>query len=203
MVSMRIYVEGGGDSKSLRIECRRGFSELLKKAGLAGRMPGIVACGRRNKAYKDFCTALQLASSSDCPMLLVDAEGPVSDLLNPWGHLLDNDNWNKPADAESDQCFLMTQLMESWFLADREALADYYGGGFRSSSLPGNPQIEEISKDSVIRGLECATRNTRKGTYNKGLHSFHILARIDPARVRHVSPCAERLFNMLSTKSGR
>ena len=203
MVNIRIYVEGGGDHKSLRIDCRRGFSEFLGKAGLSGKMPRIIACGRRNSAFRDFRTALQLASSSDFPILLVDAEGPVRGPDHPWVHLKNSDNWDRPAGAENDQCFFMAQIMESWFLADSEALAGYYGKRFQKAALPGNPRVEEIPKDSVIRGLERATRNTRKGTYSKGRHSFHIIACIDPDKVRRAAPCAERLFFMLNKKSGR
>ena len=47
MVTVRLYVEGGGDSKKLRVQCRRGFRKFVEKAGLKGRMPRIVACGGR------------------------------------------------------------------------------------------------------------------------------------------------------------
>ena len=41
---VKVYVEGGGDrNKALQTQCRRGFSEFVKKNGLAGRMPRIVA----------------------------------------------------------------------------------------------------------------------------------------------------------------
>ncbi|MDR0720595.1 MAG: hypothetical protein LBF78_13230, partial [Treponema sp.] len=57
---VKIYVEGGGDTHTLRTACRRGFSGFLEKAGLKGYMPRIVACGSRNNAYADFCTAMTL-----------------------------------------------------------------------------------------------------------------------------------------------
>ena len=47
MVTVRLYVEGGGDAKSLRTACRRGFREFLLRAGLGGSMPRIIACGPR------------------------------------------------------------------------------------------------------------------------------------------------------------
>ncbi len=68
MVNVRIYVEGGGDGKSLKIECRKGFRTLLEKEGFAGKMPGIIACGRREKAYKDYCTAQSQATANDFPL---------------------------------------------------------------------------------------------------------------------------------------
>ena len=47
---MRLYVEGGGDSSTLKTACRAGFSEFLRKAGLRGYLPRIVACGSRTNA---------------------------------------------------------------------------------------------------------------------------------------------------------
>lgn len=56
-MSVKVYVEGGGDSSALKRKCREGFREFFRKIGLQGRMPRIVACGPRNNAYDDFCTA--------------------------------------------------------------------------------------------------------------------------------------------------
>ena len=92
----------------------------------------------------------------------------------------------------------MVQMMESWFLADREALAAYYGQGFRAGALPSNTRIEDVAKDDVIDGLEQATRNTSKGRYSKGRHSFDLLARLAPAKVTNASPYAKRLIDTLT-----
>ncbi len=53
-MSIKLYVEGGGDSKTLKTAYRKGFRIFIEKAGLEGRMPSIVACGRRESAYEDF-----------------------------------------------------------------------------------------------------------------------------------------------------
>ena len=50
MVGVKLYVAGSGDAKPLKTACRKGFSEFLKKVGLTGRMPRIVACGSRENA---------------------------------------------------------------------------------------------------------------------------------------------------------
>ncbi len=92
----------------------------------------------------------------------------------------------------------MVQVMESWFLADRKALANFYRQGFRPNALPGNPrQIERIPKNAVEDGLDRATRNTTKGRYHKGQHSFEILASLDPAKVTAASPHARRFVQTL------
>lgn len=195
MVNTKLYVEGGGDSKSLRTACRRGFRQFLEKAGLQGRMPRIVACGGRQNAYDSFKTALQADDSP--PMLLVDAEGPVTK-ATPWQHLHERDAWECPAGATDEQCHLMVQVMESWFLADRDTLSNFYGERFNDAALPGNPNIEQVPKADVLSGLENATRNNkRKGAYSKGAHSFTILERLDPARVERASPQAKALLETL------
>lgn len=193
-MSTKLYVEGGGDSKALRTACRKGFRKLLEKAGLGGRMPRIVACGGRKAAYDDFVTSLR---TGDCvPMLLVDAEGPAL-AAKPWEHLRARDQWTRPEGAADEQCHLMVQVMESWFLADREALATFYGQGFKRAALPKNPMIEQVPKQDVMRALANATGETRKGSYSKGAHSFDVLAALDPRRVEDASPHAKRLLDAL------
>lgn len=54
---VKIYVEGGGNLARLKRKCRQAFSSFFKRAGFKDRMPRIVACGSRNNAYDDFCTA--------------------------------------------------------------------------------------------------------------------------------------------------
>ena len=199
MVATKLYVEGGGDSNALRTRCREGFTAFLEKAGLEGRMPRIVACGTRGKAYDHFCTALRQRGSREFVVLLVDSEEPVPAGSGPWEFLLfrKDDRWSRPADAANDDIHLMVQCMEAWFLADKDALARYYGQGFTATALPGNPGVEQIPKDDVLQGLRNATRHTQKGEYDKGEPSFQILAVIDPSKVKNASPHASRFLDHL------
>lgn len=192
-MSVRIYVEGGGSTGALKSECRRGFAEFFAKFLPRGKQPRIIACGSRNEALDDFRTALR-KHRDEHVVLLVDAEAPVASGQAIWAHLHQRDGWDPPAGATEENTHLMVQCMESWFLADPEELASYFGQGFQSSALPRNPNIEAVSKQDVFRSLENATRQARtKGVYSKGGHSFALLARIDPVRVRGASPHAERL----------
>ena len=193
MVSVKIYVEGGGANRKLRNACRRGFTKFIDKAGLAGNTPQIVPSGSRGDAYNNFRRAL---TGEDYAILLVDAEGPVV-AQGSWQHLKASDNWDQPAGASNDQCHLMVQAMESWFLADRQALEEYYGSGFQASALPQNPSVEQISRQDVLNGLTRAARNTQKGPYDKGGHSYEILERLDPEKVRQASPYADRFVRAL------
>ena len=201
-MNVKIYVEGGGDTNALRTRCRQGFSEFFAKAGLRGRMPRIVASGGRRQAFDDFDTALRKAGAEDFIVLLVDAEAPVAPGNGAWSHLHNHGPWAQPAAAVNDNAHLMVQCMEAWFLADQDSLAAYFGNGFNRSALPARPEVEDIEKEDLLNGLKAATRRCdKKGSYGKGPHSFEILARIDPARVRNASPHAERLVKTLLEKA--
>jgi len=199
-------VEGGGDQARLKRECRRAFSKFFEKAGFKGRMPRVVVCGSRSSAYGDFCTAVKTASDDELPLLLVDSESPMqpqyqqSGNFKPWGHLQDRDSWNKPANTEDEQAHLMIQCMEAWFLADRQCLHDFFGNQFQTSALPGNQDIETIGRQQLFDALKNATRNTQKGEYGKGSHSFKILEKINPKLVFSASPWAKRLSDTLENK---
>ena len=88
--------------------------------------------------------------------------------------------------------------MESWFLADRDALEGFYGQGYRSNALPSGQNVEQVPKQDVLDGLDQAARNTKKGGYKKGAHSYEILAMLDPAKVKDASPYANCLIRALS-----
>ncbi len=200
MVAVRLYVEGGGDAKRLRSACRRGFRELFRKAGLEGAVPRIIASGSRQSAYEDFCIALK-QDPDTFALLLVDSEAPVLTDSSAWTHLQkqSGDHWSQPSGAKAGHCHLMVQCMENWFLADRKMLSSYFGQGFNDNALPRRKNIEAISKADVLKGLRDASRFTKtKGSYNKGRHSFDILALVDASLVRQASKYADRLFNCLA-----
>lgn len=201
-MKVKIYVEGGGDAQALRTRCRRGFSSFFQRAGLSGRMPAIVACGPRNDAYDSYCTALASAGQDDFPMLLVDSEAAVSH-ARAWDHLKARDNWDRPPSAHDEHAQLMVQCMEAWFLADRALLAKFFDQGFTDKPLPGSQNVEEVPKQEVFQALKMATRHSRKGEYDKGKHSFDILAQLEPDRVKEASNHAKELLETLDQRSGR
>ena len=198
-MTVKVYVEGGGDhNKALQTQCRQGFSEFFRKAGLGGRMPRVVACGGGHRAYESFRNFHENSGPDGFPILLVDSEAAV--LGKPWDHvrLRQGDGWEHPAGASDDQIHFMAQAMEAWFHADKDELQRYYGQGFRPAALSPRLDIDNIPKSDLFAGLERATRDCQKGEYSKGEHSFQILARIDPARVRTSSPAyGERLLSVL------
>ncbi len=192
MKKTRIYVEGGGDTNFTVTKCRKGFSKFFEKIVPAGMRPKIIACGGRQNTYENFVLAHSKYIGENV-ILLVDSEGPVTE-KSVWEHLKKHDNWDSVGLADSAQ--LMVQSMESWFLADKDSLQQFYGQGFSLNSLPARENIDEISKDDVKKGLDDASRNTLKGKYHKTRHGFNILASIDPTKLNDikVSKHARRLF---------
>ena len=89
--------------------------------------------------------------------------------------------------------------MEAWFLADREALAEFYDDGFLAKSLPGSPtNIEAVLKEDLESRLKQASRQTKtKGEYHKTRHGFALLALIDPKKVEDASPHAASFHKFL------
>ena len=205
MVSIKVYVEGGGnDRKDLKTKCRRGFNEFFRKAGLEDSMPRIVASGGRQSAYDDFCTAMRNGKGYDFIVLLVDSEDPVTKGSAAWAHLKQRDGWNQPAGATDDNAHLMVQCMEAWFVADRTVLEDFFGQHFKPNALPKRQDVENILKTDLYAALEKATKSQKitKGEYGKGKHSFDILSHLDPDKVKAASPYADRLIRVLLDKAG-
>lgn len=194
---MRLYVEGGGDSKELHARCREGFRKLLENCGLRGRMPRIVACGSRNATFADFRTALQ--NGAGTALLLVDSERPVADVERTRIHLQASDGWEYPEGVTDEQVLLMTTCMETWIVADRDALRAYFGQGLREASLPPLPALESRERQTVQRSLMDATRNCGE-TYSKGKVSFALLGRVQPDTLDRHLPSFRRVRRILISK---
>lgn len=199
-MTVTVFVEGGGArNKALATQCRRGFAAFIQKAGFQNRMPHFVVCGGRANAFDRFKTAFTARTNNEFVMLLVDSEGPVNH-PSSWTHVENRveDGWRAPANASDDHLHLMVQAMEAWFLADRDALASYFGQGFNANALSQQTNIELIPKNTLKQRLRQASKNTAKGAYTEGKHSFEILAEINPEKVRRASPNhAERFFRVL------
>lgn len=189
---VRIYLEGGGrNNKALRLDLQQSMRAFLKRAGV-NPLPKVIACGGRQATYDAFCKALGLSAKS---ILLVDSEGPLTEEFR-WSHLSQRDGWKKPTEATEEHCHLMVQQMESWFLADIEALERYYGKNFHKKSLPPNQHPETVDRRRLIQALEKASKETTKGSYSKGKHQCDILRGIDPERVRLSCPHCDKLFDI-------
>ena len=197
-MTVRIYVEGGGRQADVLRRCREGFRRFLDRAvpTASGRYK-VIACGGREEAFEDFERAMQSHPADVC-LLLVDSEGPVLAGVEARSYLATEAKWRPAGPVRPEQVHLMVQAMEAWFVADRQALAAFYGQGFAASSLPANSNPEEIPKADLERGLAAATRHANpKGPYHKTRHGFDLLANLDPLAVARC-PNGKRFLTTLT-----
>jgi hypothetical protein len=197
---IRLYIEGGGDSRETKLKLSHGFSAFLRDIVSLARKKRIkwfiIACGSRLSAFDNFQTALR-SHAEAFNVLLVDSEGPINS--EPRKHLRDRDGWDlsKVGDA---QCHLMVQTMEAWIIADIAALKNFYRQGFHPGAIPKTADVEQIDKSALESSLKAATRKTQKGEYHKIRHASELLKRIDPVKVRNAAPHCRRLFLTLERK---
>ena len=196
MVRIRIFIEGGGIASDEVFT--EGWRKFFFAAGLTGRMPRVVRGEGREQTFDKFKTALQRRRANELLLLLVDSEGPVVAGHSAWQHLRNWDNWNHPPGADDDSAYLMVQVMETWFIADRDALRRFFGASLSESPFGQWPNLEEVHKDTVLNVLERATSNCRK-PYGKGKVSFELLGQINPQTVAAACPHADQLLTHLRT----
>jgi hypothetical protein len=194
---VKIYAEGGGEGELLDTLFRQGWSEFFRAAGLVGRMPRPVRGKGRDRTFDLFLTAVENAGPNDLPLLLVDSEGPVTLGHTVWQHLKTRDNWDKPNGASNDQAFMMVQVMETWFIADRQMLQRYFGANFRANQIREWPALEAVPKKVIFETLDRATANCGKKRYAKGKTSFELLSRLNPDVVEDACPHAKALLERL------
>ena len=188
--SIRIFIEG--DKKLLP-----GFRQFLNQFYNRGSKIDLAMCGPN--VIGDFANGIKKFPEA-INVLLMDSEGPfTSELIQA---VRTHDRWDPSSNSivPNESLNFMVQVMESWFLTDRQALHSYYGSQLIESRLPGSStSVETIPKDDVIKGLESATTNTSKGKYHKTKHAPELLKRIDSSKVNSASPSCSRLFEYLES----
>ena len=128
-MEIRIYFEG---NKALRSGFEIFFSELKVAVREAHSTIELIAARDGPHDYRKARRSHPQAWN----ILLQDSEGPL------------------PTQRVND-VFWMVELMEAWFLADREALAEYYGKGFRPNAIGNTADVERVSKGRRARQVEA------------------------------------------------
>jgi Domain of unknown function (DUF4276) len=185
---IRIYFEG---DKSLKSGFDAFFKELKARASEKRCRLEFIATG--GTPEQDFGIALR--THPKCwNILLRDSEGAHDPDRSR--ALCTKHGWDA---VRAESIFWMVEMMESWFHADKRALEDFYGQGFRRQALAPNPEVEKIRKQDLESGLSAATRLTRKGDYNrhKTAHGPELLAKINARRVRAAAPNCAKMFNAI------
>ena len=193
-------MEGGGPGPTGKAALRRGMDHFLGPVKQRARTRSLswrlVPCGSRQETYRRFRDACEKSDPNETQVLLVDSEGPVTRPAR--AHLRErvSDQWDLSF-TEDDTVHLMVQFMETWIVADPNALVDYYGQGFNVSKLPRRRDLEQEPKASVERSLKEATSSTGKGVYHKIRHASELLKRLDRPRVKDRCRHCKRLFDAL------
>ena len=86
----------------------------------------------------------------------------------------------------------MVQVMETWLLADVDALQRCFGASFRRSALRAWPQLEQVPKETIFDVLVQASG--KRYTKRK---AFDLLELISPDLVENACPHAKALLNHL------
>lgn len=194
--NIRVIVEGGGESNNaLRAECRKAFKKFFAAGGIPEGRHIVEAAGKRGEAYHRFqkCDPEQQSLT----ILLVDSESRQLPDSKAWEHLKTEDHWDRPDWATEDQCHLMVVCMETWFLADPDALQKIFKSNFVVKKLPNTINLETLEKSTVMNHLSAVS----SGLYSektKGQYSFRLLESLNPALVKQRCPSVKRLFKRLS-----
>lgn len=214
MRSIKILVEGGGDSQaSGRAELRIAFDALIgaqKEAARKKKMKwATVFCGPRGDAVNELAKALE-RKDADLVVLVVDAEDEVSSVTpsHPTPaervkHLEKRDGWSEQLEkAPSEHVHLMTRCMEAWVFADTEKVAEYYGRDFKADALPNRPVLDAEPKPLLYAAIEKATKDTKKGRYGKVKHASALLKMVRPAKVAERCVSFKQLTQWLDAAIG-
>lgn len=133
-------------------------------------------------------------------LLLVDSDDAVAENETARDFLQRKYKKWKLQTVAAEQCHLMVRIMESWFIADIDALKIFDGQEFKESAIPKNKNVEAIEKQRVENSLKAVTIKTKKAEYHKINHGAKILELINPQKVRQAAPRCERLFAAIREK---
>ena len=199
---IRIYIEGDTKQKGKNtdITLRQGFNYFFRTLIDVAKNKNItirpITYGSKYETFKKFLDGVNEYQDSFV-LFLLDSDAEISETETPRSFLKkQNPTWHLQH-ADEEQCHLMVQVMESWFFADKDKLAEFYGQGFNLNALAANPNIEKIAKTDVETGLANATKKTQKGEYHKTGHGAKLLELIDPQKVRASAPNCDRFFRTI------
>ncbi len=178
---LRVYFEGDD-------RLRPGFRQFLSEIAEAARSKRCYfdLIATEATPVQDFQTALK-SHPNAWNVLLLDSEDPPEFQVRK----------KSLEDCDRDSVFWMVQIMESWFLADIDALKAVFKDS-SEAAVRGNPNVEEIPKADVLKRLNRAAN----GEYQKVKHGMKLLELIDPSKVRKAAPHCDRMFNQILARLG-
>ncbi len=204
-MEIKLYVEGGGKGSHKRatIKLQQGFDAFFRDLKNAAREKKIsfkiIPSSNTQTTYEDFLISVRNSPQS-FNLLLVDSDEAVAEDETACDFLQKKYRKWKLKTIKDEQCHLMVQIMESWFLADIDALKSFYGKEFKENAIPKIKNVEAIAKDKVEKSLATATAKTQKAEYHKIEHGAKILELVNPQKVRQAAPHCERLFETIANE---
>ena len=164
-MEIKLYVEGGGKGshKLATIKLQQGFDAFfrdLKNAARAKKISfKIIPSSNTQTTYEDFLISVRNSPQS-FNLLLVDSDEAIAENETARDFLQKKYKKWLLKTIKDEQCHLMVRIMESWFIADVEALKEFYGREFKESAIPKNRNVESIEKERVESSLKTATVKT-------------------------------------------
>jgi Domain of unknown function (DUF4276) len=204
-MEIKLYVEGGGKGSHKRatIKLQQGFDAFfaeLKNAAQSKKISfKIIPAGNTQSTYDDFFRSVEHSPQS-FNLLLVDSDAALDENESARDFLQKKYKKWKLKTVKDEQCHLMVQIMESWLIADINALKEFYGQGFNFGAIPKNKNVEAVGKEQVEKSLKAAIAKTNKNEYHKIEHGAKLLEIISSQKVREAAPHCDRLFQIISEK---
>ena len=96
----------------------------------------------------------------------------------------------------------MVTSMETWIVADREAIKAKFSNCWRKNSLPSLTDLEAKGRKAIFDALVDTTRDCGKRKYAKGKISFDMLQRVSPKTLKKHLPSFVRVVRILKAKLG-
>lgn len=175
---IRIYFEGDR-------RLREGLREFLRvEVELAAEYKikiDLVGAGKK-KAEKVYANGQR-----DCPgaypFILKDAEGPLPR-------------------RRPQHTYYWVEVMESWFVADRDAITKALGSCVKAKTLPNPSNVELIAHPRIFKLLSDSTRSCGQEKHYDGQHppflANRILKALDRQTVKEKSTECGRFLNALN-----
>lgn len=171
--NVRVYIEGGAEGKAADSDFRRGWKKFLNGLHEVAISNGyhsleVVRGKGRANTFHGF-TKHKATWPNDLCVLLADAEMAVPEDARVWDIVRqrEGNKWQRPSWATDRHLYLMVHFVETWLLADQDALRQFFKQGFKPSVLP-TTNLEARSKEEVEKVLKKATQDSQKGPYRHG-----------------------------------
>ncbi len=218
-----ILVEGGGDGTADR-ECKYAFAKLIEKLfdKETKFRPTFIPCGGREQAYKRFKTYHSKKREGEYIAMLIDSEITIDNekcgsadslVLNAWTHLqevplreLGMSAMPQPTGAQDDQVLFMTTCMETWIVADRDAISAYFHPKplhyINLSSLPSLTELETKDRHTIQKSLETATKDCSNAYKHgeKATRAYKCVGELNPDTLEQHLPNFKRVRSILKQK---